>query len=463
MSSATPHEEHPANPPPASLPAGYRLYTRQHHQSAADPRNFKLAVPEAVLHAIEREELERRIREGQEREQRIRDLQAQRALESTTASAKAPTPPSIVRNVSKSTELDALVPTKQPPKRKHTVSVFDWKAALAHFRNLESTPSSPDRQLVKRDRALLAKAMERGSWRRIKSPHGWRDELTALAQEMPNFAPVAQFIAQRLALAELAGAPLHPPPILLLGDPGVGKSHFALRLSESLGTVVQREAFDNAETSSGLRGSDRHWANTSVGALFELIVLGEHANPIILLDELDKGKRGGSGYQPIDSLLTLLEPVTASRIKDLSVQFEFDASYVWYIATANDPLHIPAAVRSRFVEFTIVPPDIDGRLVLAQSIYAATLKRMVPATGIRSRFRPLTNLQVCRLAWLTPRQIRMTVERVLGAAALAGRWHIEDADLDEALPTVMPSAGKSPPRDDDPGDSFAFVLVRDPS
>jgi hypothetical protein len=130
------------------------------------------------------------------------------------------------------------------------------------------------------------------------------------------------------------------------------------------------------------------------------------------------------------------------------------------MATANDPRRIPAPVRSRFVEFTIQAPDIDGRLALAHAIYAATLARLVPRRAVRARFRPLTNMQICRLAWLTPRQMRMAVEHLLGIAALQGRWHLDDADFDAVLPKAADPAQVAPRRrDDDPGDPFALVVV----
>lgn len=162
-------------------------------------------------------------------------------------------------------------------------------------------------------------------------------------------------------------------------------------------------------------------------------MLGKHANPVVVLDELDKARSGSNGYRPADELLTLLEPVSSGRVKDQSVNFEFNASHIWYIATANDPKQISAPIRSRFTEFMIGLPDIDARLILANSIYAATLKRLFPSRQIRARFRSPTNLQICRMAWLSPRQIRKTSESVLAAAALAGRWHLEDGDFDAAL------------------------------
>jgi ATP-dependent Lon protease len=208
-----------------------------------------------------------------------------------------------------------------------------------------------------------------------------------------------------------------------------------------------------------LRGSERHWSNSAVGALWELIMLGERANPVVLLDELDKGAQGGNHYRPVDALLSLLEPITSSKVKDVSVDFEFDASHVVYVATANDADRISEPVRSRFLEFFIEAPDIDGRLVLANSIFQATLERMVPREEVRKTFATPTDLQICRLAWMTPREVRMASERALGAAAYEGRRHFEDRDFD-VLTRMAPVPVLSRRPKDGGGDDLSAFLVR---
>ena len=435
---------------------GFRL-----HESHFPNKGVLLLVPVEVKEQIDADLEALRLREVEELRQAeiVRDGRLRLARERTEAEARLAAEERVSSSSAKRAIAPAAIPFGLPSRPPNTVPVFDWKAAKERVRSLENNPGSGDREVVKRDLRHFEAAMANGPWRLIASATDWKKSLPELALEMPNFAPVVTFIARRLALAALSKTPLQPPPILLLGDPGVGKTYFAQRLAEALRTVVYRQAFDDIQGKGALRGSDRYWGNTSVGALWELIMLGTHANPVVILDELDKGATGSNGFRPVDQLLTLLEPVTSICVKDQSVNFEFDASYVWYIATANDAKLISAPIRSRFTEFVVEAPDIEGRLVLAKSIYAATLKRLVPSKRIRSRFKGLTNTQICRLAWLTPRKIRMTSESVLGAAALSGRWHVEDSDLDEALKPAEGGGTKSLRRKDegdDPGSSVAL-------
>ncbi|SCK38035.1 ATP-dependent Lon protease, bacterial type [Variovorax sp. HW608] len=447
---------------PNRIPPGYGV-----HRNAVGPQDLPkdvhLLVPAVLVEQLELEALERerleyeeaaRARAAADAAYKARRLAEEERIEAEIA-AKPPPPPAHRPSLTPYQAAQALtVPAELPSAPPGAVAVFDWEAARERFDALKNNPASGDRDVVARDLRHFAKAMAEGPWRSIARPLAWREDLAQLASEMPNFAPVVDAIGRALALADLTGRPPALPPILLLGEPGVGKTHFTHRLAEVLQTAIHRQAFDNPQSNSGLRGAERYWANTSVGALWELIVLGKQANPIVLLDEIDKGAQGGNNYRPVDALLTLLEPVTASKVKDMSADFEFDASYVIYVATANDAERISAPVRSRFVEFFIEEPDIDGRLVLAHSIFRATLERMVPVESVRATFEHATNLQMCRLAWLTPRQIRMACERALGAAAYEGRRHFEDADFD--LPARTASA---PPKPKEGGDDEVFIFV----
>ncbi len=406
---------------------GYRLYSFPELGADAD-----VLLPYDLVDQLEQEQIERETARREDFKRSLALEEEQRiARERARASASQLPPPPPGRPLSPLEAARALtVPGYVPQPSSDTIAAFDWNLAQKRFHALKNAPMTADKDLLARDLRHFAKAMAHGPWRSVARPEGWRDALTSLAAEMPNFATVVEAVQRAMALADFTGQPLMLQPILLLGEPGVGKTHFTQRLAEVLQTPIHRQAFDNAQTNSGLRGSDRHWGNTAVGALWELIVLGKHANPVVLLDELDKGERGGNNYRPVDALLSLLEPVTATKVKDLSIDFEFDASRVLYIATANDADRVSAPVRSRFLEFFIEEPDIDGRLVLANSIFQATLKRLVPEEDLRAKLTRPTDLQIVRLAWMTPRQIRMASERALGALVYAGRDHFLDSDFD---------------------------------
>ncbi|SEA74427.1 AAA family ATPase [Variovorax sp. YR216] len=451
---------------PNRIPPGYGV-----HRNAIGPedlpRDVHLFVPATLVEQLELEALERerlaceeaiRARTAADAAYKARRLAEEERIKAENA-AKPPATPARSTLTPFQAAQALTVPEELPPAPPGTVAVFEWEAARERFHSLKNAPASGDKDVVARDLRHFAKAMADGPWRAVARPIAWREHLEQLALDMPNFAPVVDAVRRAFALADLTGRPPVLPPLLLLGAPGVGKTHFTHRLAQTLQTTIHRQAFDNPQSNSGLRGSERHWGNTAVGALWELIVLGTKANPVVLLDEIDKGEQGGNNYRPVDALLTLLEPVTASKVKDMSVDFEFDASHVIYVATANDARRISAPVRSRFLEFFIEEPDIDGRLALAHSIFQATLEHLVPVESVRVEFARPTDLQICRLAWLTPRQIRMACERALGAAAYEGRRHFEDSDFD--VPAVAGAATSPKPKGcGGDGDEISVFVVR---
>jgi DNA replication protein DnaC len=284
---------------------------------------------------------------------------------------------------------------------------------------MAAAAQSVDADIKKRNEPLGHLLNAKGSWRRIGAPESV-EAILALQEDHPHFGEVIQFAANHVALQKMrfrtgdtetgeapakgknaragkgaskragnrAGAdpeaaeqvkpPVRLPPLLLYGPPGVGKTHFCESLAKVLGVPVRRHPMDQAETSSALLGSDAVWGNSRYGLVFDLLGLGDYANPLVILDELDKaqviGKTSGGFSSPTSVLHSLLEPVSAAQVRDISLDLELDASQITWIATANYPWWVPATLRSRFREFIIMPPDAEQAIQLARSVVKNALK-----------------------------------------------------------------------------------------
>lgn len=230
------------------------------------------------------------------------------------------------------------------------------------------------------------------------------------------------------------------PPVLLAGPPGVGKTHFMLELARVMERPVRRHSPDTAHTSSALMGSDRNWANTRYGMIFDAVCLGERADPVILLDELDKAAQHSYGGSPLAPLHSLLEPATASAVTDISAGIEFDASHVFFVATANDLHLVPPPLESRFQVFHIEHPTAEQSIDLAQSVAASVHLRY---SGFEDPPRRLVTL----LAHLTPREQIQALEHAYATALVNGRKHLMRQDLPAEV------------RQDDGGDPSAGQLL----
>lgn len=307
---------------------------------------------------------------------------------------------------------------------------------------------TPDREVKLRNETLYLDLKKKGHLRLLAAPDkDTLDDLKALKATFPHFGEVVDLVTRQVMLHAkqqearmerrqaqqergevglMDGPDVAPllPPILLSGPPGVGKTRFTQELGMLLGIPVRRQAFDNSQSGPALMGSDRHWSNTHYGLLFELLATGDVANPVVLLDEIDKCSMSRQAGHPLASLHSLLEPGTASRVKDLSTGMELNARHILWIATANDPMLIDNSLRSRFVEFWIERPSGEGALNMAMSV----AREVHCNLGLDDMAMPSRRV-IAAVAHLTAREQVATLKHAFAAAVADGREAIETSDL----------------------------------
>ena len=178
--------------------------------------------------------------------------------------------------------------------------------------------------------------------------------------EFPHAVDVIDF-----ALADLVGrTTVLLRPLLLVGDPGGGKSRFARRLGEVLGLSVWREDASRAD-GAVFAGTDRRWYSAEPCHPFLAIAAGKIANPLVLIDEIEKSGTRSDYGRLWDCLLGFFEPETSGRYPDPALQTKLDLSQVSYIATANSLDPLPSPIRDRMRVVTFPKPganDLDALL-----------------------------------------------------------------------------------------------------
>jgi ATP-dependent Lon protease len=248
-----------------------------------------------------------------------------------------------------------------------------------------------------------------------------------LFEALPNFTEVLEDIRKQLALCIDSSDAVELAPMLLLGAPGIGKTHFAQRVAGMLGTGCGLVPMSSLTAGWILSGASSQWKNAKPGKVFDTFVNGEYANPVLVVDELDKASAEGH-YDPLGALYALLESATATRFVDEFAEVPIDASGAVWFATANDASRIPEPILDRLNVYEIDPPDAAGAVRIAGSIY-----REIRGAHDWGRQFPeaLSEAVLERLAGFSPREMRRAMQAAFGNAKLAGRNEVRVEDVQD--------------------------------
>jgi ATP-dependent Lon protease len=276
-------------------------------------------------------------------------------------------------------------------------------------------------------RSTYERMLEKGADRFQVKPSGL-PVMDHLYDELPNFSEVLDDVRRQLALCEDSRDALEITPLLLLGPPGVGKTHFARELAQLLGTGMGFISMSSMTAGWVLSGASSQWKGARPGKVFETLVDGQYANPVMVVDEIDKAG-GEHAYDPLGALYSLLEHDTATSFTDEFAEVPIDASQLIWVATANDARGIPDPILNRMNVYEVLAPDRDAARHIAAKVYRAI--RADHGWGERFEAEPHSDV-LERMSEMAPREMRRAWMTAFGNAKLDRRERVEVRDLPEA-------------------------------
>ncbi|MBI3682445.1 MAG: endopeptidase La [Acidobacteria bacterium] len=249
------------------------------------------------------------------------------------------------------------------------------KEAERELKRLERLPAaSPDHHVI---RTYLEYVLEL-PWRsHTEDTLDIANARKILDDDHYNLKEVKQRILEHLAVLKLNPA-AKAPILCFVGPPGVGKTSLGQSIARAIGRKFERMSVGGLHDEAELRGHRRTYIGALPGRVIQALRRAGAANPVLMLDEVDKLGRDYRG-DPAAALLEILDPEQNNKFRDNYLDLPFDLSKVMFITTANAADTIPRPLLDRMEVLRLSGYSEEEKLEIARKYL---VPRQLKETGL---------------------------------------------------------------------------------
>nr|AAB48000.1 LON protease homolog [Arabidopsis thaliana] len=195
---------------------------------------------------------------------------------------------------------------------------------------------------------------------------------TILDEDHYGLSDVKERILEFIAVGRLRGTS-QGKIICLSGPPGVGKTSIGRSIARALNRKFFRFSVGGLADVAEIQGHRRTYVGAMPGKMVQCLKSVGTANPLVLIDEIDKLGRGHAG-DPASALLELLDPEQNANFLDHYLDVTIDLSKVLFVCTANVIDMIPNPLLDRMEVISIAGYITDEKVHIARDYLEKTAR-----------------------------------------------------------------------------------------